>query len=228
MANYSRECVEATQLPFQACSNTQNFLSQNLDDAINQFVSNDDNDDGFNEALQSDCDCRQWAFQFLKPKPPTPIPTLPVEQEFELYEEQTEESEYQTSEEEEEEETSVFHEEMDTTQTSVDFKTTATTTTSTTTTTDPPATTTAATTTSTSTSTTAGRTYSMRRSRLTTPKLRLFATEENSQLPKAVPSSSLWNPKPTEEDFLGTNSITEEVKPGLEQVKTKEIFQVYL
>jgi hypothetical protein len=151
-----------------------------------------------------------------------------VEQEFELYEEQTEESEYQTSEEEEEEETSVFHEEMDTTQTSVDFTTTATTATSTTTTTDPPATTTAATTTSTSTSTTAGRTYSMRRSRLTTPKLRLFATEENSQLPKAVPSSSLWNPQPTEEDFLGTNSITEEVKPGLEQVKTKEIFQVYL
>ena len=70
---------------FQACSNTQNFLSQNLDDAMSHFVAPEADalEDGFNEALQSDCDCRQWAFQFLQPKAPTPIPTLPVEQEFE-------------------------------------------------------------------------------------------------------------------------------------------------
>ena len=201
---------------FQACSNTQNFLSQNLDDAINQFVTNVGSEDGFNEALQSDCDCRQWAFQFLQPKPPTPIPTLPVEQHFEEYEEQTEESDYQTSEEEEETET-VYHDEVDTTLTSVEFTTTTTTSSTTAKTTS--TTTTTTTTTTSTTTTSAGRTYSTRRSRLTTAKLRLFATDESSQLPIAVPSSSFWNPQPTEDDFLDTNSITEEVKPGLEQVK---------
>jgi hypothetical protein len=38
---------------FQACSNTQQFLSQNLDDVMNQFVVPDtSNDEHFNEALQ--------------------------------------------------------------------------------------------------------------------------------------------------------------------------------
>jgi len=96
---------------FQACSNTQNFLSQNLDDAMSHFVAPeaDGLEDGFNEALQSDCDCRQWAFQFLQPKAPSPIPTLPVEQEFEEHFAHEEQMETETDPETETQtETEVF------------------------------------------------------------------------------------------------------------------------
>ena len=60
----------------QACSNAQHFLSQNLDDAMNQFVVPNSNkfgndDDGtFNEALQGPMlqlsFCCDWRWQKLR------------------------------------------------------------------------------------------------------------------------------------------------------------------
>ena len=212
----------------QACSNAQQFLSQNLDDALKQFVVSDtsSSDEIFNEALQSDCDCRQWAFQFLQPRPPTPVPTLPMEDQFQEHgmahgighedehlDQHDHEAEhvdpveaedgddYHSSEEVVDE---VEEEEAKLKQTSnedfYDDEVEADTTTeqvTTTTTTTTTTMTTSTTSSQTTTTTTTMTTMTTRRMRSTTGRLRLFLKDENP-LPEAAPSSSssIWNPDP--------------------------------